>query len=451
MTAYPPFPSRRPSSLPLVVAGAAFALASYLVLERGGFFTPAPAAEPRAVTPRAELAGMEQTFVEVFARCSPSVAHINTSSLVRTGWGRVAEQRGSGSGFVWDRSGTVVTNHHVVENAREVQVSVGGRNFRADVLASSPAHDLAVLRLRGGVADLVPLALGSSADLKVGQTAIAIGNPFGFDQTMTTGIVSALERSLEKPDGGLMHGLIQVDAAINPGNSGGPLLDSAGRLVGVTTAIYSPSGASAGIGFAVPVDLVNEIVPRLLGGKSTTAILGVKTQYTSYRLDGDHIVRHVATGTLVYDAALVEADLTPWTSCSAQLLAKHPFPCVSRRAACSRALGWRLEFHPAPQDRCHWPAWSPDPSWCAYVPHRAHLLPSTTQGQHGTPRHQLADRHGCFDAQQRIPARTTNLPVETRHAILARVPHVGVCLHRLADLTALVLGCVGPIPSARPR
>ncbi|MBM3975086.1 MAG: trypsin-like serine protease [Planctomycetes bacterium] len=287
MTAYPPFPSRRPSSLPLVVAGAAFALASYLVLERSGFFTPAPVAEPRAITPRGELAGMEQTFVDVFARCSPSVAHINTSSLVRTGEGRVAKQHGSGSGFVWDRSGTVVTNHHVVENARVVQVSVGGRNFRADVLASSPAHDLAVLRLRGGVADLVPLAVGSSADLKVGQTAIAIGNPFGFDQTMTTGIVSALERNLEKPDGGLMHGLVQVDAAINPGNSGGPLLDSAGRLVGVTTAIYSPSGASAGIGFAVPVDLVNEIVPRLLGGKSTTAILGVKTQYTSYRLDGD--------------------------------------------------------------------------------------------------------------------------------------------------------------------
>lgn len=287
MTAYPPFPSRRPSSLPLVVAGAAFALASYLVLERSGFFTPAPVAEPRAITPRGELAGMEQTFVDVFARCSPSVAHINTSSLVRTGWGRVAEQRGSGSGFVWDRAGTIVTNHHVVENATEVQVTVGGRNFRADVLASSPAHDLAVLRLRSGVGDLVPLAVGASADLKVGQTAIAIGNPFGFDQTMTTGIVSALERSLEKPDGGLMHGLIQVDAAINPGNSGGPLLDSAGRLVGVTTAIYSPSGANAGIGFAVPVDLVNEIVPRLLGGKSTTAILGVKTQYTSYRLDGD--------------------------------------------------------------------------------------------------------------------------------------------------------------------
>ncbi|MCA3009304.1 MAG: trypsin-like peptidase domain-containing protein [Phycisphaerales bacterium] len=287
MTAYPPFPSRRPSSLPLAVAGAAFALAVYLALDRGGFFRPMPSGEPRAVTPRGDLAGMEQTFVDVFQRCSPSVAHINTSSLVRTGWGRVAEQRGSGSGFVWDRAGTIVTNHHVVENATEVQVTVGGRNFRADVLASSPAHDLAVLRLRGGLGDLVPLAVGASADLKVGQTAIAIGNPFGFDQTMTTGIVSALDRSLEKPDGGLMHGLIQVDAAINPGNSGGPLLDSAGRLIGVTTAIYSPSGANAGIGFAVPVDLVNEIVPRLLGGKSTTAILGVKTQYSSYRLDGD--------------------------------------------------------------------------------------------------------------------------------------------------------------------
>jgi S1-C subfamily serine protease len=289
MTAYPPFPSRRPSSLPLAVAGAAFALAVYLALDRGGFFRPMPRGEPRAVTPRGDLAGMEQTFVDVFQRCSPSVAHINTSSLVRTGWGRVAEQRGSGSGFVWDRAGTIVTNHHVVENATEVQVTVDGRNFRADVLASSPAHDLAVLRLRGKVDALQPLAIGTSADLKVGQTAIAIGNPFGFDQTMTTGIVSALDRSLEKPDGGLMHGLIQVDAAINPGNSGGPLLDSAGRLIGVTTAIYSPSGASAGIGFAVPVDTVNAIVPRLLGGKSTTAILGVKGayDYPAYRLDPD--------------------------------------------------------------------------------------------------------------------------------------------------------------------
>jgi len=289
MTAYPPFAPRRQSPLPLLVAGAAFVLATYLLLDRGGWFTPAPKAEPRAVTPRGDLAALEQNFVEVFERCSPSVAHINTSSLVRTRYG-VSQTQGSGSGFVWDKSGIVVTNHHVVANAREVQVTVGGKNFRADVLASSPNHDLAVLRLRGKVDTLQPLALGTSADLKVGQTAIAIGNPFGFDQTMTTGIVSALNRTIETNENqNLMHGLIQVDAAINPGNSGGPLLDSAGRLIGVTTAIYSPSGASAGIGFAVPVDTVNAIVPRLLAGKSTTAILGVKGtyDYPSYRLDPD--------------------------------------------------------------------------------------------------------------------------------------------------------------------
>jgi S1-C subfamily serine protease len=298
MTSYQPFASRRPSPLPTILAGAAFALAAFLVLDRSGWFTSGPAAEPRAITPRGDLAPLEHTFVEVFERSSPSVAHINTSSLVRTGWGRLAEQQGSGSGFVWDQAGIVVTNHHVVANAGEVQVSVGGHSYRADVLASAPNHDLAVLRLRGKVDALTPLAIGTSADLKVGQTAIAIGNPFGFDQTLTTGVVSALNRTLETREGNLMHGLIQVDAAINPGNSGGPLLDSAGRLIGVTTAIYSPNGASAGIGFAVPVDLVNTIVPRLIAGKSTTAVLGVKTDYTSFRLDGE---LGYASGAIVTD------------------------------------------------------------------------------------------------------------------------------------------------------
>ncbi len=313
MTHYQTFAPRRTSPLPTIFAGAAFVLAAWLLLDRSGLLTAAPSAEPRAVTPRGDLAQLEQTFVEVFLRCSPSVAHINTSSLVRTGWGRIAETRGSGSGFVWDRSGTVVTNHHVVENAREVRVAVGGREFRAEVLNSSPNHDLAVLRLRGKVDDLVPLALGTSEDLRVGQTAVAIGNPFGFDQTMTTGIVSALNRSVPTEKGIVMHRLIQVDAAINPGNSGGPLLDSAGRLIGVTTAIYSPSGASAGIGFAVPVDTVNDIVPRLLAGRPTTAILGVRTDYESYTLDPDSgyasgaIVTEVVEG---YGAA--KAGLRPF-------------------------------------------------------------------------------------------------------------------------------------------
>ncbi|MBX3462318.1 MAG: trypsin-like peptidase domain-containing protein [Planctomycetes bacterium] len=270
--------------VPALVAGAAFVLATFLLLDRAGWFRPPPSGEPRPIAPRGELAPLEQSLVEVFERCSRSVAHINVAAVVRTRYGRV-QQTGSGSGFVWDDAGTVVTNHHVVAGATQVQVTVGGRNYRATVVNASPNHDLAVLRLQGDVQGLVPLPLGSSSDLRVGQTAIVIGNPFGFDQTMTTGIVSALNRTLESKDGNLMHGLIQVDAAVNPGNSGGPLLDSAGRLVGVTTAIYSPSGASAGIGFAVPVDTVNAIVPRLLGGRSTQVVLGVRSDYDSYRLD----------------------------------------------------------------------------------------------------------------------------------------------------------------------
>ncbi len=285
---YTPFSPPRPSPLPLAFAGAALALALYLVLDRSGVFTPAPSAAPRPVTARGELAPLEQSFVDVFERTSPSVAHINTQSLVANRWGAVEQQRGSGSGFVWDDAGVVVTNHHVVRGAREVEVTVAGRNYRADVLNASPDHDLAVLQLRGAVGGLTPITLGTSSDLRVGQTAIAIGNPFGFDQSMTTGVVSALNRTLKAKEGNLMHGLIQVDAAINPGNSGGPLLDSAGRLIGVTTAIYSPSGANAGLGFAVPVDTVNEIVPRLLGRKSTKALLGVQRgEYGSYRLKAD--------------------------------------------------------------------------------------------------------------------------------------------------------------------
>ncbi|MFK7743079.1 MAG: S1C family serine protease [Planctomycetota bacterium] len=281
----PPFAPRRSSPLPLVFAGAAFALAAYLVLDRVGVFRTAPNAQPRAVTPRGALAPLEETFVNIFERVSPSVAHINTSTLVNAGYGRVSEKTGSGSGFVWDESGIVVTNDHVVRGVREVQVTVDGFNYAADVLNSSPEHDLAVLRLRGRTHELKPIALGSSESLRVGQSTIAIGNPFGFSQTMTTGIVSALNRHLKSEEGRAMYGLIQVDAAINPGNSGGPLLDSAGRLIGVTTAIYSPSGTNAGLGFAVPVDLVNKIVPRLLANKPTRALLGVRTNYERLTLD----------------------------------------------------------------------------------------------------------------------------------------------------------------------
>lgn len=270
--------------MPLLFAGAAFALAAYLVLDRTGVFDPVASSTPRSITPRGELAPFEQSLVDVFENTSPSVAHINTSSLVRT-YSGVTEQQGTGSGFVWDDAGTIVTNHHVVAGVREVSVTVAGHHYLADVLNSSESHDLAILKLRGRTTGLQPIAIGTSKNLAVGQTTIAIGNPFGFDQTMTAGIVSALNRTLKSKEGSMMRGLIQVDAAINPGNSGGPLLDSAGRLIGVTTAIYSPSGANTGLGFAVPVDVVNLIVPRLIANKPTTALLGVSTDYERLTLD----------------------------------------------------------------------------------------------------------------------------------------------------------------------
>lgn len=297
---YTPFPPQRHSPLPLLLAGAAFALAAYLVLDRTGVFDPVASSVPRAITPRGELAPHEDSLVELFQNASPSVAHISTTSLVRT-YSGITEQQGSGSGFVWDNTGTIVTNHHVVAGAREVMVTVAGNNYLADVLRSSPSHDLAILKLRARDVELKPIALGSSKDLQVGQTTIAIGNPFGFDQTMTTGIVSALNRTLKSKEGNMMRGLVQVDAAINPGNSGGPLLDSAGRLIGVTTAIYSPSGANAGLGFAVPVDVVNIVVPRLIANKPTTALLGVRTDFERLNLDQSLGYRSGAIVTEVVD------------------------------------------------------------------------------------------------------------------------------------------------------
>ena len=293
MTRFEPYP-RRPSPFPTIVAGAALVMASFLVFERAGWFTPAPSVEPRAVTPRGELAPIEQTFISVFKQAAPSVAHITTKAVVRNRFGYSAgTQQGTGSGFVWDKSGIVVTNFHVVKGASRIEVTVGSQRFAADFVNAVPDQDIALIRLRGDVSSLAPLALGISADLQVGQTAIAIGNPYGFDQTLTTGVISALNRRISTNEGGTLGGLIQVDAAINPGNSGGPLLDSAGRLIGITTAIYSPSGASAGIGFAVPVDTVNELVPRLLDATLASADPGLRndTEFDRFRFERSDGVR----------------------------------------------------------------------------------------------------------------------------------------------------------------
>jgi S1-C subfamily serine protease len=236
---------------------------------------------PRPVTPRGPLLAGEQATVDLFEKARASVAFISTQARVMDAWTRnvFSVPRGTGSGFIWDADGHIVTNRHVVAGATggaRVRLS-DGRDVDARVVGVSPAHDLAVLKV-----DLTnlprPLPLGSSVDLRVGQSTFAIGNPFGLDWTLTTGIVSALDRSLPTEDGrSLIEHLIQTDAAINPGNSGGPLLDSAGRLIGVNTVIYSPSGASAGVGFAIPVDTVNRVVPQLIAsGRYVRPALGIE-------------------------------------------------------------------------------------------------------------------------------------------------------------------------------
>jgi S1-C subfamily serine protease len=234
----------------------------------------------RPVTPRGELTPEEHVTIDIFERAKRSVVHISTAERVRELWSRneYSIPRGTGSGFVWDEQGHVITNYHVISDASEAKVRLSdGREFSATLVGASQFHDLAVLRINVPSNRPPALPIGTSSDLRVGQSVYAIGNPFGLDWSLTTGIVSALDRSLEGEDGNRIDHLIQTDAAINPGNSGGPLLDSAGRLIGMNTAIYSPSGASAGIGFAVPVDTVNRVVPALIAhGKYARPSLGIE-------------------------------------------------------------------------------------------------------------------------------------------------------------------------------
>jgi len=224
-----------------------------------------PRAEPRQVTPRPALGESERAVVELFQNSAPSVAYITTEVPVQGGWFGGGVARGAGSGFSWDPAGHVVTNNHVVEGARRVFVQLNaGDPIPADVVGRAPEYDLAVVRLNRVPKDLRPIPIGASKDVKVGQSVYAIGNPYGLQRTLTHGIVSALDRDLPTAGFREVAGVIQIDAAINPGNSGGPLLDSAGRLIGVNTAIRSASGGSAGVGFSIPADLVNRIVPSLI-------------------------------------------------------------------------------------------------------------------------------------------------------------------------------------------
>jgi S1-C subfamily serine protease len=239
-----------------------------------------PRAASRPVSPRGDLSPGEKSIIGLFRQASPAVVHITAISVQRDLFTLNLYQipEGTGSGFVWDNNGNIITNFHVIQNADVAQVTLADQSsWKARRVGVAPDKDLAVLRIDAPAGRLQPIAIGTSKDLQVGQSVYAIGNPFGLDQSLTTGVVSALGREIESVTRRPIQGVIQTDAAINPGNSGGPLLDSAGRLIGVNTAIYSPTGASAGIGFAIPVDTVNRIVTELIRyGKVTRPGIGVQ-------------------------------------------------------------------------------------------------------------------------------------------------------------------------------
>ena len=317
---YPRDPSRFQSRiLWITLAGMLLILLNHFLPRLETWFAPTDSA-PRTVTARGDLAADEKATIELFEKAKDSVVFITTRSQVRDFWTRnvFTVPRGTGSGFIWDDAGHVITNFHVIENASEAMVRLSdGRDYQAALVGTSPAHDIAVLRIGVGFKRPPPVPLGTSNDLRVGQKVFAIGNPFGLDWTLTSGIVSALDRSLGGDGGRSVEHLIQTDAAINPGNSGGPLLDSAGRLIGINTAIYSPSGASAGIGFAVPVDTVARVVPQLIAkGKYIRPVLGIQIDdglnerlIRSLGTKGIYILK-VSPGSAAETAGLKGAQLT---------------------------------------------------------------------------------------------------------------------------------------------
>jgi S1-C subfamily serine protease len=258
------------------------------------------ATTPRTVEPRGSLSDLERSTIALFEHASPSVVQV-----VGTAGGglEAAQSEGegvpaqTGTGFIWDKAGHIVTNNHVVAGTDELAVRLAsGQVLRAQLVGTAPNYDLAVIQVEATHDLPPPIAIGTSDDLKVGQLAFAIGNPFGLDQSLTTGVISALKRHLPTSAGREIANVIQTDAAINPGNSGGPLLDSAGRVIGVNTAILSPSGTSAGIGFAIPIDVVNRVVPQIIGkGHVPTPGIGIvagnETAATRAGVEGVGVVR----------------------------------------------------------------------------------------------------------------------------------------------------------------
>ncbi len=240
---------------------------------------------PVTASPKTGLTADERINIEIYDRLSQGVVNVTSTTLELNFWFNVVPQQGVGSGVVVDNEGRIVTNFHVIKNAHQLQVTLfDNSTYEAKILGQDPFNDLAVLQIDSPVEKLYPIDLGSSDDLKVGQKVLAIGNPFGLERTLTTGIISSLARSL-KTDYGVVENVIQSDAAINPGNSGGPLLNTSGELIGINTAIYSRTGESAGIGFAVPVNILHRVVPDLVAhGRVLRPWFGVHGRALSPRL-----------------------------------------------------------------------------------------------------------------------------------------------------------------------
>ncbi len=262
----------------LIIIVIVWIVADFFGIKPIRYFKPRVGMRP-VTQPVGDLGANERANIEVFERASPSVTYITNKRFQRDYFSfNVMEiPQGTGSGFLWDDKGHIVTNFHVIYEADGIEVKLmNGKSYDATVVGADPDHDLAVLQINPTDLNISPLMIGNSSDLLVGQKVLAIGNPFGLDSSLTTGIISALGRTIQSMTKRYIHDVIQTDAAINPGNSGGPLLDSFGRLIGVNTAIISPSGTYSGVGFAVPVDTVNRVVTKLINyGKIGRPGLGV--------------------------------------------------------------------------------------------------------------------------------------------------------------------------------
>ena len=241
----------------------------------------------------------EDQNIKIYGEMSPGVVNITTTTIAYDFFFNPIPESGSGSGSVIDKKGHILTNYHVVENAKKLEVTLfDGSKWKASFVGADPSNDIAIIKIKAPSDKLKPIPFGNSTALRVGQKVLAIGNPFGLERTLTVGIISSLGRTMRAVNGRLMRGIIQTDAAVNPGNSGGPLLDSSGRMIGVTSAIFSPVGANIGIGFAVPADTVKKVIPQLIEkGHVARAWLGIAGQDINAELAG--LLKLPSSGVLV--------------------------------------------------------------------------------------------------------------------------------------------------------